>query len=55
MVQRSISVKDIEEGIKQGSRVLQKPNKLMFQYQYFTVITKKIGKDYFVITVKPRW
>lgn len=55
MVERGISVNEIEEAIKQGSKELQKPDKLLHHFRYFTVVTKKIDKDYFVITVKPRW
>lgn len=54
MVLRGISEKEIEEAIKRGSKELQKPNKILFNYRYFCVVTKKIKENYFVITVKPR-
>ena len=54
MVARGISEKDVEEGIKRGSKELQKPNKILSYYKYFCVVYKKIGKDSYVITVKPR-
>lgn len=55
MIERGISVNEVEEGIKRGSKELQKPNKIMYHYKYFTVVTKKVNGDDFVITVKPRW
>ncbi|HLC86188.1 MAG TPA: DUF4258 domain-containing protein [Candidatus Nanoarchaeia archaeon] len=55
MIERGISVNEIEEAIKSGSKELQKPNKLLHHFRYFIVVTKKIGDDIFVITVKPRW
>lgn len=55
MVERGISVNEVEEGIKKGAKELQKPNQILHHYKYFTVVTKKIKEDYFVITVKPRW
>jgi len=54
MVARGIDEKEIEEGIKRGGKELQKPDKILSYYKYFCVVYKKIGDDYFVITVKPR-
>jgi len=54
MVARGISEKDVEEGIKRGLKQLQKPNKILSYYKYFCVVYKKIGEDYYIITVKPR-
>ncbi|MBI2559076.1 DUF4258 domain-containing protein [Candidatus Woesearchaeota archaeon] len=54
MVARGISEKDVEEGIRRGSKELQKPNKILSYYKYFCVVYKKIGEDNYVITVKPR-
>lgn len=54
MVARGISEKDVEEGIKRGSKELQKPNKILSYYKYFCVVYKKIEEDIYVITVKPR-
>ena len=54
MIARGISEDDIEEGIKRGSKELQKPNKILSYYKYFCVVYKKIDNDYYVITVKPR-
>ena len=54
MVARGISEKEVEEGIKSGSKELQKPDKILSYYRYFCVVYKKIGKEVYVITVKPR-
>lgn len=55
MIERGISVNEVEEAIKKGSKELQKPDKILHHFRYFIVVTKKINDDYFVITVKPRW
>jgi len=54
MIERGISVKEIEGAIKMGAKELQKPNKILHHYRYFTVVTRKIQDDFFVIIVKPR-
>lgn len=54
MVARGISEKEVNEGIKRGSKELQKPNKILSHYKYFCVVYKKIGNETYVITVKPR-
>ena len=54
MVARGISENEIEEGIKKGSKELQKPGKILSHYRYFCVVYKKIREDCYVITVKPR-
>ena len=54
MIARGISAKEVEEGIKRGSKQLQKPDKILSYYKYFCVVYKKIGNDFYVITVKPR-
>jgi chemotaxis signal transduction protein len=55
MVARGISVNEVEEAIRKGSKELQAPNKLLHHFTYFTVVTKKVDGNNFVITVKPRW
>ena len=55
MVERGISVNEVEEAIKKGAKELQESYKILHHFRYFTVVTKKIAGDYFVITVKPRW
>ena len=54
MIGRGISEKDAEEGIKRGSKELQKPNKILSYYKYYCVVYKKIENDIYVITIKPR-
>ena len=54
MVQRGISVNEVEEAIKMGSKELQKPNKILHHFRYFAVVTKKLNGVNLVITVKPR-
>ena len=55
MAERGISVTEIERAIKSGSKYVQKPSKIVAEYAYFTVVYKKKGDTFFVITVKPRW
>lgn len=55
MVERGISEDEVEEGIRRGSKTLQKPNKILFGYKYYCVVSKKIKDTYYIITVKPRW
>lgn len=55
MIERGISVNEVEEGIRKGAKELQKPNKILYHFRYFVVVTKKLNNDHFVITVKPRW
>ena len=54
MIARGVSEIEVEEAIQRGSKELQKPNKITSYYKYFCVVFKKIGKDIYVITVKPR-
>lgn len=54
MIARGLSEKEVEEGIKRGSKELQKPNKILSYYKYFCVVYKKVENDLYVITVKPR-
>ena len=54
MIARGISENEVVEGIKGGSKELQKPNKILSYYKYFCVVYKKLNDIYYVITVKPR-
>ena len=54
MIERGISVNEIEDGLKRGAKELQYPDKILFHYRYFTILTRKIKTDYYIITVKPR-
>lgn len=53
MVARGISEKEAEEGIKRGSKELQKPNKILSYCKYLYIVYKKLA-NFYVITVKPR-
>lgn len=55
MVARGISENEVMEGIKKGSKHLQKPNKIISDYKYYSIVFKKIKDTFYVITVKPRW
>ncbi|MBI2140620.1 DUF4258 domain-containing protein [Candidatus Woesearchaeota archaeon] len=55
MVERGISEREVEEGISRGSKGFQDPGKILSDFRFFTVVYRKIGEKYFVITVKPRW
>lgn len=55
MVERGISINEVEDAIKSGSKELQMPDKLLHHYRHFTVVTRKRGEDNIIITIKPRW
>ncbi|MBW2969062.1 DUF4258 domain-containing protein [Candidatus Woesearchaeota archaeon] len=55
MIERGISSNEVKEAIVCGSKQLQKPNKIISDYQYFSVVYKKMKNKIFIITVKPRW
>ncbi len=55
MVERGISEREVQEAISAGSKSIQFKDKIVSDYQYFSVVFKKINDDVFVITVKPRW
>jgi len=55
MIERGITMKEIENGIKSGSKYMQQPDKIVSEYGYFSVVYKKIGEIHYIITVKPRW
>ena len=48
-------MKEVESAICGGSKFIQKPNKIVSEYGYFSVVYKKIGNLYYIITVQPRW
>ena len=54
MILRGITQKEAEDGIKMGSKELQKPDKILSYYKYFCVVYKKIKGDIFIITIKLR-
>jgi len=55
MIERGISVNEIEESVKLGAKEYQKPHKILYHYKYFITVTKIINNEHYVITVKPRW
>ncbi len=54
MVLRGISEKEVENAIKLGKKYLQKPNKIVSEYGYFSVVYRKSGDAHYVITVQPK-
>lgn len=55
MIERGISTKEVEEALQRGAKQFQIPNKILYHYRYFVVVTKNINNSVFIITVKPRW
>jgi len=54
MIARGISENEVGEAIMRGSKQLQKPDKILAYYKYFCVVYKKVGNDFYVITVMLR-
>ena len=54
MIARGISVSEVVDAIKSGSKSIQEPDKIVSNYRYYCVVYKKIGENTYVITVKPR-
>jgi len=55
MIERGISRNEIEEALQRGAKQFQIPNKILYHYRYFVVVTKNSNNSIFIITVKPRW
>ena len=55
MVERGISVKEVERAITSGGKFLQKPDKIVAEYRYFRVVYRKAEDIHYIITVEPRW
>lgn len=55
MIERGISLKEVETAISAGSKFTQQPNKIVSEYGYFSVVYKKLGDTCYIITVQPRW
>ncbi len=55
VIERGITMNEIENAIKSGSKFIQQPDKIVAEYSYFSVVYKKIRDVHYVITVKPRW
>ena len=45
MVARGISEKDVKEGIQNGKKHTQYPDKIVSKYKYFSVVYKKREDD----------
>ena len=48
-------MKEIENAVRMGTKFIQKPNKIVAEYTYFSVVYKKIDDICYIITVQPRW
>jgi hypothetical protein len=54
MVERGISENEVSRAIQKGKKRIQN-NKIIVAYTYFEVVYKKIGDEYYIITVLLRW
>ena len=54
MIEHGISEYEILKAISRGKKRIHK-NKIIATYTYFEVVYKKIGNDYYIITVQLRW
>jgi hypothetical protein len=54
MILRGISPKEVADAIRKGSKRFQ-DGKIIAAYRYLEVVYKKVGEDYYVITVMLRW
>ncbi len=55
MIARGISKDQVNEAIRRGSKRIQKSDKIISDYKYYSVVFKKEKDACFVITVMPRW
>lgn len=55
MAQRGISVDEVQKALRQGSKELQSPDKIIYHFRHFSVVTRNVEKNVFIISVKPRW
>ena len=55
MIDRGFTMNEVEKAITSGSKFIQKPDKIVAEYGYFSVVYKKSGDVYYIITVQPRW
>ncbi len=54
MVERGISESEVSKAIQKGKKRIQ-DNRIIVAYTYFEVVNKKIGDEYYIITVLLRW
>ena len=55
MAERGVTKKEVGEALQRGAKTFQLPNKTLYVYRHFIVVTKKVHNRVFIITVKPRW
>ncbi|MBS3097883.1 DUF4258 domain-containing protein [Candidatus Woesearchaeota archaeon] len=54
MIDRGFSRKEIEEGLKRGTKIPQN-GKFISVYSYYKIVYKKIKDVYYIITLMYRW
>ncbi len=54
MILRGISMREVDEAIRKGTKRSQNPT-VVAAYLYFEVVFIVRGETVFVITVQPRW
>ena len=52
--ERGISENEVSKAIQKGKKRIR-DNKIIAAYTYFEVVYKKIGDEYYIITVLLRW
>ena len=55
MTSRDITQKEIIEGIKNGSKQIENPSKILSHFRNFSIVYKKEIDDFYVIGLKSRW
>lgn len=55
MIERGVSVSEVEQAVQKGSKQLQGNDRLVSSYGYISVVYRKIEDRIVVITVKVRW
>ncbi len=54
MIERGISVNEVDEAIRVGTKVLQDDGKILAAHKYYAVVYRKEGEDYIIVTVMLR-
>ncbi len=54
MIERGISVSEVDEAIRMGVKTLQEDGKILAAHKYYKVAYKKEGEDCIIITVMLR-
>lgn len=55
MIERGVSVSEVEQAIQRGSKQLQGEGRLVSSSGYISVVYEKLKNRIIVITVKLRW